>query len=263
MNRESLIKQPARAGDSLPVSAARPLAVIADTHGNAAALEAVLDDIRRSGPATIINLGDNANGPLDPARTVSLLRSHEVLHVRGNGDRITAEGGKVGGSTGYAAERLNGEELRWLGSLPTTLVGDGWIACHGSPQSDTGYLLEKVTENGVQLRSASEVASLLSGVDAALILCGHTHVARIVCVGDGRIVVNPGSVGLPAYDDLEPFPHRMETGSPHARYAWIERSGSSWRIELRAIVYGWTQQAQIARERGWTEWARALETGYT
>ena len=242
---------------------AHSLAVIADTHSNAAALEAVLNDIRKRGPAIIVNLGDNANGPLEPQRTVSLLRSGEILHVRGNGDRITAEGGKVGGSTGYAADRLNGEELRWLGSLPTTLTGEGWIACHGSPQSDTCYLLEKVTANGVHLRSASEIASLLAGVDARLILCGHTHIPRIVSLPDGQIVVNPGSVGLAAYDDIDPFPHKMETGSPHARYAWIERSGSSWNIELRAIVYEWTQQAQIAKARDWAEWARALETGYT
>ena len=69
------------------------MAVIADVHGNAWALEAVLADIAHRGVKTIVNLGDNANGPLDPARSVELLRGCGAMHVRGNGDRMTAEGG--------------------------------------------------------------------------------------------------------------------------------------------------------------------------
>ena len=42
-------------------------------------------------------------------------------------------------------------------------------------------------------------------------------------VKDGRIVLNPGSVGLPAYDDDHIAFHVHQTGSPHARYALCER----------------------------------------
>ena len=69
------------------------IAVIADVHGNAWALEAVLADITRRGVSTVVNLGDNANGPLAPARSVALLRATGAVHVRGNGDRMTGEGG--------------------------------------------------------------------------------------------------------------------------------------------------------------------------
>ena len=37
------------------------------------------------------------------------------------------------------------------------------------------------------------------------------------------MVVNPGSVGLPAYTDTEPVKHSMEMGAPHARYAVLDR----------------------------------------
>ena len=70
---------------------ATEFAVIADVHGNAWALEAVLGDIARRGVKGIVNLGDNANGPLDPARSVELLRGCDAIHVRGNGDRMTGE----------------------------------------------------------------------------------------------------------------------------------------------------------------------------
>ena len=67
-------------------------------------------------------------------------------------------------------------------------------------------------------------------------LCGHTHTPRIARVvhDEGHdstgatLVVNPGSVGVPAYDDDHPHEHRVETGSPHARWALIERDAGGW-----------------------------------
>ncbi|EOW6434492.1 metallophosphoesterase family protein [Cronobacter turicensis] len=56
-------------------------------------------------------------------------------------------------------------------------------------------------------------------VTYSLILCGHTHIPRSVEISSTCLIVNPGSVGLQAYDDEHPFFHKMEAGSPHARYA--------------------------------------------
>ena len=49
---------------------------------------------------------------------------------------------------------------------------------------------------------------------------------------DGRIVANPGSVGLPAYEDDLPSCHVVETSTPHARYLIAERTDTGWDIEL-------------------------------
>ena len=56
--------------------------------------------------------------------------------------------------------------------------------------------------------------------------------ARIVALDHDRLVVNPGSVGLPAYTDTEPVTHSMEMGAPHARYAVLERrkARDPWQI---------------------------------
>jgi predicted phosphodiesterase len=63
------------------------LAVIADVHGNSAALEAVLADIEAAGVTEVVNLGDHVSGPLDPGGTADLLMARGFPSIRGNHDR--------------------------------------------------------------------------------------------------------------------------------------------------------------------------------
>jgi len=67
----------------------------------------------------------------------------------------------------------------------------------------------EVSADGVALRTPEELSETLAGVSERVILCGHSHVPRKISLPDGRMVVNPGSVGLPAYADEEPYPHVM------------------------------------------------------
>jgi predicted phosphodiesterase len=213
----------------------------------------------------IVHLGDACNGPIDPVGTAKLLRSLTVAHhVRGNGDRMVGVPGEpnVTASARFARERLSPEDAAWLGSWPQTVAGDGWLACHGSPASDMEYLLENVTPHGVFLRAPADIAQRLGLVNAGLVLCGHTHLPRVVQIPGGRLVVNPGSAGMPAYRDAQPFPHAMEAGCPHAWYAIAERSRHGWSVELCAVAYDWEEAARLAEEHGWPEWARIVRTGF-
>jgi len=102
-----------------------------------------------------------------------------------------------------------------------------------------------------------------SGLEASLILCGHTHVPRAMQVAAGPLVVNPGSVGLQACDDDQPRPHVIETGSPLARWGIVERRGdSAWSVQLRATPYDWQAAAARAEANGRGDWADALATGF-
>jgi diadenosine tetraphosphatase ApaH/serine/threonine PP2A family protein phosphatase len=92
-------------------------------------------------------------------------------------------------------------------------------------------------------------------------VCGHTHIQRIVDVGDNTVIVNPGSVGLPAYNDEVPEPHVIESGSPHARYAILQHD-DKWTVELISVPYDFQKAADRARNNGRLDWAIALETGY-
>ena len=77
----------------------------------------------------------------------------------------------------------------------------------------------------------------------------------------GALVVNPGSVGWPAYDDDHPYPHVMEAGTPHARYAIADDATGRWSAEFRTVDYDWEQAAAIAEANGRPDVAGALRTG--
>lgn len=238
-------------------------AILADIHGNRWALEAVLADIRRRDIGTILNLGDLAYGPLDPAGTMKLLdeveRTHRVVTIRGNQDRLFDE---QGASLNYTRAQLTDEQIERLVSLPPKRKVDGMLLCHGSPEHDMAYLLERVDQHGVQLRSALDVARLLGEYAQGIVFCGHTHVPRIVQVNANCMVVNPGSVGLQAYTDDVPYQHAMQTGSPHARYTILTRTDEAIRAEQICLEYDWHSAARSAEENRRSDWAFALRTGF-
>ena len=242
-----------------------PIAVLSDVHGNRWALEAVLADIARRGIETTLNLGDSLYGRLDPAGTADLLLAARIPSIAGNQDRVlleTTEAALRARDRAFVLERLSAAHLDWLAGQPKTLrIGD-LLLCHGTPDSDETYLLEHVTPHGVHLADTATILALLGATGSPVVLCGHTHVPRVVSFPDRRLVVNPGSVGLPAYTDDLPHPHAMEAGSPHARYAVLERSEEGgWAVELVAVPYPWDEAAAVARENGRADWAGWIATG--
>jgi putative phosphoesterase len=240
------------------------IAVIADIHGNTWALDAVLQDIQRRGITTIVNLGDCVYGSLDPAGTLERLMGANILTIAGNQDReVFDESEQVRSSRDhqFVTGQLSAAQLAWLRHLPPTqVVGDVFL-CHGTPASDLIYLLERVDEHGVFLRDSAPIMADLRDVRQPVVVCGHSHIPRTVWLPDGHLVVNPGSVGIPAYDDDLPYPHVMEAGSPHARYAILTRQSGGWAIEHVALPYSWDVAAEVARRNGRPDRARWIETG--
>jgi putative phosphoesterase len=241
------------------------IAVLADIHGNLRALEAVRADIAKRSPDVIVNLGDNVSGPLQAAATADLLMQQSYVHIRGNHDRqvIDRAPEKMGPSDRAAHDQLNSRQVAWLATLPPTqLLGEDVLLCHGSPKDDLEYLLEQVDGDRVHLASTGRIQERLGDVQAALILCGHTHMPRTVSLPGGAVVVNPGSVGLPAYDDTWTALHYVETGSPHARYALIDWDPKVKRVEFVALEYDWESASKEAAQANRPDWAHALATGY-
>ncbi len=239
------------------------IAVIADVHGNSLALEAVLRDIAHENPDLIVNLGDLVSGPFDPARSADIQMSLSAVTVAGNHERQLLTGG-AGASDAYARPRLSEDHWKWLRSLPgTARLLDGRVfACHGSPAGgDLEYFLEDVSTGHARLDRPDAIRRRLVGAgDAQLVLCGHTHIPRVV-VSDGVVIVNPGSVGMPAYDDDRPVAHVMEAGCPHARFALVAPSSSGWRVDLRAVPYDFEAAARQAEQAGRPEIAFGVRTG--
>jgi predicted phosphodiesterase len=241
------------------------VAVLADVHGNLLALEAVLADLRAQAPDLVVNLGDLFTGPFDPAGSADAQIALGCPTLAGNHERNLLEGDDASSSVAFARPLLSAAHMRWTSSLPKTLrlADDQVFACHGSPAGgDLDYLLEDVGSGRAVLASDDAIRSRLTGIGSArLVLCGHTHVPRVVRVG-AVTVVNPGSIGMPAYTDDNPVPHAIETGAPHARYAVATCGrGGTWSVDLRAVVYDWDRAAQQAQENGRPRVARWTSTG--
>lgn len=230
------------------------IALVSDIHGNLPALEAVWAEIRAAAPDVVVNLGDIASGPLWPRETVQWLVQRERdaappwVMVRGNHERqvLAADVGAMGASDAFAARALGAAERAWLAALPPTrwLAPDVFL-CHGTPASDVQYFLETTEPGwrrggfpGVRAATPAEARQRADGpppgdpgarraLQASLVACGHTHMPRLLALAEGPLVVNPGSVGLPAFDDAHGHPHVIESGTPHARWALVERTGGS------------------------------------
>lgn len=242
------------------------IAVISDIHSNIFALEAVINDIKKQGVDLIVNLGDILYGPIAPKATFDLLMTHDIVTIRGNQDRQIYEAQKAeidaNPTLSFILEDLGDEPLTWMRNLPASLhLSDNVFLCHGTPTNDLIYLLENVSSGKAALREDSEITELLGGESSKLVLCGHTHTPRTVQLKTGQLIVNPGSVGLPAYADEEPIVHVMETFSPLASYAIIENVNNHWQTNHLKVPYDYLSAAKKAKEKGRMDWYHALKTG--
>ncbi len=223
---------------------------------------------RRGAIDLIVNLGDCVSGPLWPAETCDLLMEHGWPTVRGNHDRAVAFDDPVGmwSSDSFAHAKLSADQRAWLGALPCVIeFAPGIVAFHGRPDNDNRYTLDDIAGGQLVASGAAKVSKRLGkhARGPRLALCGHSHQPRMLQVAGGPLVVNPGSVGCPAYDDAAGVPHVSETGSPHARYA-IAQVGSddAIAIDFLAVTYDHHTAAKCAAANGRPEWAHALATGF-
>ncbi|GAA2755956.1 metallophosphoesterase family protein [Actinopolymorpha rutila] len=180
----------------------RTVAVLSDIHGVLPALEAVLAEPDVAAADRIVLTGDLAAGP-QPVETLDTLAAlgDRAVWVRGNADRELVEYAATGTMATddpvalWAAGQLRKDQLTLLAQLPTSVVLEidclgPTVFCHATPRDD-----EEVVVVDSRLDRWSEV---LAGLDPAVrtVVCGHTHMpyARLA---HRRLVVNPGSVGMP------------------------------------------------------------------
>ena len=239
------------------------LAALSDIHGNLPALEAVLAELERESVDEVVCLGDVALGP-QPAETVARVRGLGCAVVMGNWDAWVLDGFPAAHEDPWKrfveqgewwARKLSAEDRAFLRTfVPRIQLGvDGVrvLGFHGSPLSYDDMILATTPH--------SDVLCMLEGFDQPLMLAGHTHVqlARVV---DGRLVVNPGSVGLP----FRGLPlGESQLISPWAEYALVHLEGSRISVELRRTSYDVDGMLQHTIESGaphaawWAEtWVR-------
>lgn len=109
-----------------------------------------------------------------------------------------------------------------------------------------------------QWRLSSAITTSVAEIAQLVILSGHSHIPCTVSLPQGKLLINPGSVGMPAYS-METY--GMESGSPHAHYALLHQKQHGWQVEHIQVPYAWEQAAQVARANQRTDWAQWLTTG--
>lgn len=203
------------------------IAVLSDIHSNVFALKAVIKDIQDHHVDLIVNLGDTFYGPIAPRDTYDTLVNLDVESICGNQDRQICDAvlnqSDLNPTMEFVINDLGSDPIEWIHSLPfdKQLGGDVYM-CHGSPGCDLDYFLEDINQAFPRVRPDKEIVSFLKNRSHPLILCGHTHISRAVMAGTGQLIVNPGSVGLPAYTDNIPADHAMESYNPNASYAIVK-----------------------------------------
>lgn len=126
----------------------------------------------------------------------------------------------------------------------------------------------QVTTDGVSMglqrvpATEDEVTQRLGTLpEEQLLLCGHTHLQRSMRLTNGTLIVNPGSVGWPAYDDDQPYPHVIEAGTPHARYAVVDDTTGAWDVTFHRAHYDIEAAAAAAQANDRPGVKHALRTG--
>ncbi len=81
-------------------------------------------------------------------------------------------------------------------------------------------------------------------------------------LSDGRLIVNPGSVGCPGWKDDEPVYHQVDVGHGLASYAVLEDTAHGFQVTHRNIRYDAAPMAALARENGMDRVGNAIESGW-
>jgi predicted phosphodiesterase len=230
------------------------VAALYDIHANLPALEAVLREVEAVEPDRIVIGGDAVTGAMN-AETVDALMAlgDRALFVQGNADRWTVDAyddpaamspdeehpGKR--AAAWAAAQLDPAQRDFVASFAATVELDvkglgRTLFCHGSPRSDEEAITAVTPEDRLR--------RVLGGVEAPIVVCGHTHVQFDRRVGEWR-VVNAGSVGMP-YE-----------GSPEARWLLLGPD-----VELRRTDYDPDAAIERLRATGWPDVEEFLQHSF-
>lgn len=232
------------------------IAALSDVHGNLPALSAVHKAIDAARPDYVAICGDHVfNGP-DPAGALALVQELQragAFVILGNTDLAVADGDFTAAfpwfsdgapdsyraAAEWAREQIGDDGVAYLRGLPSERrlrVGDGEsphgdliLFCHASPGSLTDGLAADL--------DPVVTIDRVSGTDARVIVCGHTHMPEVREVG-WRTIVNTGSAGY-VFD-----------GDPTASWALIEIEDGTVKAEIHRTSFDVMAASNAVSARG-------------
>jgi putative phosphoesterase len=208
------------------------IAFISDIHGNAIALDAILEDIKKHGIDKIYVLGDICYRGPEPKRSLDLVRSLHTEVIKGNADEWVVRGVREGEVADKVLELMNLErqwiveqlepsDIEYLDSLPVqlnlTIEGVQISAFHATPTSLFDIVLPNADDNHIE-------TSLMQAQGSQVFVYAHIHKPYIRFI-NGKVIMNIGSVGLP-FDGLA-----------KASYGLVEVEGGHIKTSIRRVNY--------------------------
>jgi predicted phosphodiesterase len=231
------------------------IALISDIHVNLPALEAVYHSIKDKNIIELYNLGDSLYGPLWPEETAKFLIENSIKSISGNEDKDLLEKTNKNETEKYTISQISELSISWLKILPDYYENDYITLFHGSPNDNSKYFLEKIIEKNIILKTNEEMLKNIGNIKTKYIGFGHSHLERILTIGE-QVLINAGSVGLPAYSDENPD-HKMETYNNFAKYIIIDNES----IEIMYIPYDYKASSKRAKENNRNDWSYYIENG--
>ena len=200
------------------------IALISDIHGNHVALTAVLQDLERYQPDTLVCLGDIATIGFQPKEVLATLHSLDCVFIQGNHDAALLQPDRAADfnihpslipNLEWVLSELEPSDFAFLQTFqPThklTLGDDKTMLCfHASPQSNTDII--------TYATPPAMIDDFLQGTNADVLAGGHTHI-QMLRKHHGSLIINPGSIGT---SFVEPPPDNLPTLSPWAEYAIVD-----------------------------------------
>jgi predicted phosphodiesterase len=207
-------------------------ALLYDVHGNLPALDAVVADARDAGADSFVLGGDYALFGAWPLDTVTRLRELDAVAIRGNTDRWLTDDSDapasplVQRSLEHCRQQLGDQLCRELSTMQAASELDGALVCHASPRSDMRSFAP---------RPSGADEELLDAGDPGLIVFGHTHIQFRRAAGD-RLLVNPGSVGMP-FDGDRRAAYALWRGGPEVELRRVEYDSEAYARDLRTRLF--------------------------
>ena len=227
------------------------IGLISDIHGNRVALDAVLADIEADGGVDqMICLGDVAVGP-QPNEALAGVRELGCPVILGNWDAAMLGempkardeiGQMLADTASWWASFLSDDDREFMGSFQPTLEvpldGEATMFCfHGSPHSYDDWIFSTTPDN--------DLARFFDGIEAPVLLGGHTHLQMIRRYEDA-VIVNPGSVGL-SFREWWPRPIRI---AAWAEYGVLSYEQGKLSVDLRRTAFDVDSFLEYSRESG-------------
>ncbi|WP_077624609.1 metallophosphoesterase family protein [Sediminibacillus massiliensis] len=220
------------------------IAFLSDIHGNADALEAVLEDINKKQADKIYVLGDIAYRGPEPKRSIAQIQSLNTTVIKGNADEWVVRGVQRGEvpdqalalmqkEQAWTVSQLEEKDIDYLSGLPDqatfTESGVTFHLFHATPDSLFDVVLPDADEEKI-------ATTFMQKETADVYLYGHIHKAYIRYL-NGRTVINTGSVGLP-FD-----------GTSKASYAMVDVENGSISTSIERVKYDIESPIEKYKER--------------